>query len=76
MLARRFREVSDQLRTMTSQLGGQVHQAWWQGTDADRFRADWDGQFTQQLNTMCVRLDETATLVTNQANNQRQASAT
>lgn len=74
-LSRRFRDSAEQLRTLTRQLGSQVHQAWWQGQDADRFRSDWDGTFSSQLQQVATRLDETAQSVTAQANQQRQTSA-
>lgn len=73
-LSRRFRENAEQLRTMTRQLGSQVHAAWWQGADADRFRGDWDGTYSSQLEQVAARLEETSQSVASQASQQRQAS--
>ena len=74
-LSRRFRESAEQLRALTRTLGSQVHSAWWQGQDADRFRGDWDGTYSGQLEQVAARLEETAQAVTQQAAQQRQASA-
>ncbi len=73
-LARRFNEVASQIEQMVGQLGGQIHSAWWQGGDADRFRSDWDGTYRGQLQNVCTRLQDTASQVTAQANQQRQTS--
>lgn len=73
-LARRFRESADQLRSMTNQLSSQIHAAWWQGSDAERFRGDWDGTYRAQLEQVAARLEETSAAVTTQAQQQRDAS--
>ena len=73
-LALRFNAVADELDGMVNQLGSQIHSAWWQGSDADRFRSDWDGQYRTNLIAVSNRLRDTATAVTQQANQQRATS--
>ena len=73
-LATRFNNVADEIDGMVNQLGSQIHSAWWQGTDADRFRSDWDGQYRSNLQTVSNRLRDTAGIVTQQANQQRTTS--
>lgn len=74
-MSRRFRENAEQLRAMTRQLGSQVHAAWWQGADADRFRGEWDSTYSSQLENVAVQLENTAQSVSQQAAQQRQASS-
>ena len=73
-LANRFNAVADELDGMVNQLGSQIHSAWWQGSDADRFRSDWDGQYRSNLIAVSTRLRDTATAITQQANQQRATS--
>jgi len=73
-LAQRFDAVSNEIEGMVNQLTSQIEGAWWQGTDADRFRGDWNGQYRGQLQAVCARLNETAQAVRAQANQQRATS--
>lgn len=73
-LAAKFNSVAGELESLVGQLSGQIGSTWWQGSDAERFRGDWDGQYRGQLQGVVNRLRETATRVTQQANQQRTAS--
>jgi len=73
-LAARFRSTADEIGQMVNQLGTQIHSAWWQGPDADRFKSEWDGTYRAQLQNVCSRLQDTAQVITRQASQQRQAS--
>lgn len=67
------REAGD-MRTLAKQLDGQLKAAWWKGTDADRFRAEWDGTHKVQLERISVALEEAAKRVATNVAQQTQAS--
>lgn len=48
----------------------------WEGEDAKRFRADWEGTFQPQLGGVTDALQTNATFLTRHADAQEQASAT
>lgn len=73
-MSNKFKQAADQLQQLINQLGGAVNSAWWQGTDADNFRSQWEGQFKGQLNNVSTALTETGTHVKQQADQQRQVS--
>ena len=73
-LATQFRVTADEIGQVSNRLGIQIHTAWWEGADADRFKSDWDGRYRAQLRTVCSRLEETAEAVTAQAGLQRRTS--
>jgi uncharacterized protein YukE len=73
-LSAKFNNVAGELESLIGQLGGQIGSTWWQGSDAERFRGDWDGQYRGQLQAVVNRLRDTATQVTAQANQQRATS--
>lgn len=73
-LARLFNQSAEQLGTIISQLDGCVGSVWWQGPDADVFRNEWQGQFKSQMANLSEALVQTGGHVTQQANQQRQAS--
>ena len=74
-LSRRFTQAAGDVQTMISQISTQITEAWWQGTDADNFRTQWDGTFKTQLQNIITALQDTGTQVKSQADQQRQASA-
>lgn len=73
-IVRDFRTANSDLTAMIAKLDGSVNAAWWQGPDADQFRGDWSQQFKSQLNNVAAALDNTATAVAAQAQQQRDAS--
>lgn len=62
------------IRTLARQLDGQLRSAWWQGRDAERFRADWDGNHRAQLEKVSAALDAAAKVVATNVAQQNQAS--
>ena len=40
--AHEFDEQAERIRSYGEAMSAEVHQMWWRGPDADRFRADWD----------------------------------
>jgi uncharacterized protein YukE len=62
------------IRSLAKQLDGQLRSAWWKGTDADRFRADWDGNHRAQLEKVSAALEAAAKVVGANITQQVQAS--
>ena len=73
-LARKFDEEASQITQAVSQINSQVQSAWWKGTDADRFRQEWQGTYASQLRRIAEALRNVGTNVRNQAAQQRQTS--
>ena len=59
---------------MQTQISSQLTSTWWQGADADKFRAQWDGDLRTQLTKLKALLETTAATVARQAADQRAAS--
>lgn len=62
------------IRGLAKQLDGQLRSAWWKGTDADRFRSDWDGNHKAQLEKVSAALEAAAKVVATNITQQTQAS--
>lgn len=62
------------IRTIAKQLDSQLRSAWWKGTDADRFRSEWDGTHKAQLEKIAAALDAQAKVVQKNVTQQTQAS--
>lgn len=62
------------IRTIAKQLDSQLRGAWWKGTDADRFRSEWDGTHKAQLEKIAAALDAQAKVVQKNVTQQTQAS--
>jgi uncharacterized protein YukE len=73
-LQKAMQRDAGQIRTLTKQLDGKLRSAWWKGTDADRFRADWDGNHRAQLEKVAVALEAAAKVVATNVTQQTQAS--
>ena len=56
-LQKTMQREAGQIRTLAKQLDGQLKGAWWKGTDADRFRADWDGTHRTGLERIAAALE-------------------
>ena len=63
------------LSPFQQQISSQVNSVWWKGPDADRFRNEWEGQFSAQLKKIAEALRQTGTIVRKQAQQQRQTSS-
>ena len=73
-LARRFDEEAQKIENTVSVIASQVNSTWWQGTDADRFRNDWQTTYTTGLKNVIQGLQEAANRCRTQAQQQRQTS--
>ncbi|MBS1837381.1 MAG: hypothetical protein JST64_06755 [Actinobacteria bacterium] len=62
------------ITSLTKKLDGLLRAAWWEGTDATKFRAEWDGNHRSQLARVATALDAAANAVATNVNQQRQAS--
>lgn len=62
------------IRALSKQLDGQLRSAWWKGTDADRFRSDWEGNHRAQLEKVSAALDAAAKVIATNVSQQTQAS--
>ena len=62
------------IRTVAKQLDSQLRAAWWKGTDADRFRSDWDGNHRAQLEKVSAALEAQAKILATNITQQTQAS--
>lgn len=73
-LARKFDQEAEQLNQAINQINSQVRSVWWEGRDADRFRSEWEGQYSAQLRKISQALKEVGQVVRRQAQQQRQTS--
>ncbi|MCQ3813701.1 MAG: hypothetical protein KTU85_04685 [Acidimicrobiia bacterium] len=73
-LGRKFDEEAQKIDATISTITAQVQQAWWKGTDAERFRNDWEGTGTAQLRQVIQRLQAASNDCRKQAQEQRQVS--
>ena len=63
-----------EIRTLTKQLDSKLRSAWWKGTDADRFRSEWDGSHKAQLDKVAAALEAQAKVIAANVTQQTQAS--
>lgn len=63
-----------EIRTLTKQLDSKLRAAWWKGTDADRFRAEWDSGHKAQLDKVAAALEAQAKVIATNVTQQTQAS--
>jgi uncharacterized protein YukE len=73
-LQKTMQREAGQIRTLAKQLDGQLKGAWWKGTDADRFRADWDGTHRTGLERIAAALEAQAKVIATNVAQQTQAS--
>ncbi len=73
-LGKAMQRDAAQIRTLSKQLDSQLRGAWWKGTDADRFRSDWDGSHRAQLERVAAALEASAKVITSNVTQQTQAS--
>lgn len=74
MLGRKFDEEGQKIEATISAITSQLASTWWQGTDAERFRNQWESTDTSTLRQVIQRLQAAANDCRNQANQQRQVS--
>lgn len=62
------------INSLTRKLDGLLKSAWWEGSDATKFRSEWDGNHKAQLTRVAAALEATAQAVAANISQQRQAS--
>jgi uncharacterized protein YukE len=73
-LARKFDEEAQQISQATQQISSQVQSTWWKGSDAERFKSEWNGNYAAQLRKIAEALKQVGSVVRKQAAQQRQTS--
>ena len=73
-LQKAFQREATGIRSLGKQLDGQLKAAWWKGTDADKFRAEWDGSHKGQLEKIAASLEDAAKRIGSNVTQQTQAS--
>lgn len=73
-LQKQLQSDAGMITSLTKKLDGLLRAAWWEGSDATRFRAEWDGNHRAQLAKVAAALDAAAQSVATNVNQQRQAS--
>ena len=74
-LARRFDQEAQTIENTISTITSQIGATWWQGSDADNFRNEWQTNYTASLRNVIQRLQDAASRCRAQANQQRQTSS-
>ncbi len=62
------------ITSLTKKLDGLLKAAWWEGSDATKFRSEWDGNHRAQLARVAAALEAAAQAVATNVGQQRQAS--
>lgn len=62
------------ITSLTKKLDGLLRAAWWEGSDATKFRSEWDGNHKAQLARVAAALEAAAQAVGTNIAQQRQAS--
>jgi uncharacterized protein YukE len=62
------------ITSLTKKLDGLLKAAWWEGSDATKFRGEWDGNHRAQLARVAAALEAAAQAVASNVAQQRQAS--
>ena len=74
MLGRKFEEEAQKVETTVSTITSQVNATWWQGSDADRFRNEWQTTYMSNLRQVIQHLQQAGSGCRAQATQQRQVS--
>ncbi|NNE73870.1 MAG: hypothetical protein HKN26_09415 [Acidimicrobiales bacterium] len=73
-LANKFNQEAGTIDGLIRSISSQVSGTWWKGRDADNFRNQWNGTYTQQLRRTAEMLRATSNKVKKQAQQQRATS--
>jgi hypothetical protein len=73
-LERTLSAQADQLDQIMGTIKSKVHGTDWRGPDADRFRNEWDGTHTRNLNRVVANLRDTARIVRGNWQDQQRVS--
>ena len=66
---------AEHLSRQTAVMSSELHQAWWQGPDADRFRTDWEQVHQRESRRIVGELHQLAAILRQEAARQERASA-
>lgn len=73
-LQKQMQSDAGMITSLTKKLDGLLRAAWWEGSDATKFRAEWDGTHRAQLAKVAAALEAAAQSVATNVSQQRQAS--
>jgi len=73
-LAKTFADAAARLSATKATVSGQVQASPWRGPDADHFRSIWAGQYSAQLLTAARLLEQNATTIVANADDQERTS--
>ena len=62
------------ITSLTKKLDGLLNAAWWERSDATKFRSEWDGNHRAQLARVAAALEAAAQAVATNVGQQRPAS--
>jgi uncharacterized protein YukE len=74
-LGKKMDQEAEQITQAERQISSQLKSAWWEGKDGDKFRSEWDGQFSAQLRKISEALKQAGQVVRKQAEQQTQTSS-
>jgi WXG100 family type VII secretion target len=57
-LGQSFQRESQNVAQLTAAISGQVHNTWWKGPAADRFRSSWESEFAPTLRRLEAALQD------------------
>lgn len=73
-LASEFELKAGELEDLKSAITAKLSSTVWTGPDRDRFEADWQGAFSQNITQVIQQLRQASQLATHNAQEQRDAS--
>ncbi len=68
-------QQAETIQNVITTIRTKLESTQWQGPDADRFRGEWNGTYTQNLNNVVQQLKQTSGIVKKNWMAQQQASA-
>ena len=72
--AQEFDDQAERIRSYGESMSVEVHQIWWRGPDADKFRSDWDQTHRRTSHRIAGELRQLAALLRQEATRQEGAS--
>ena len=72
--AHEFDQQAERIRSYGESMSLEVHQMWWRGPDADKFRADWDQIHRRASQRIAGELRRMAACLRQEATKQERAS--
>jgi WXG100 family type VII secretion target len=66
---------SESVNQLSTEIGGQLGNTYWEGPAATRFKGDWESKFAPMLRDMQTQLQEAGTEVANRASRMQEAGS-